>query len=458
MPDMVSKRMATRLVAWLALVVLASRALAQVPANSGLDYPIPGHGWEDGPAAFAKDMPSKFHGIWPFAPGHVGQDAQPFAPAQTSGFGNGPRPKVGWWGSYERLFWSLSAPDTSFIGAPPLTQSFDFPFFDTPAFGGSGFDDIDNSFVRAIGAWGNRWEIGYMDNTNYGWFVSVLDHVSQGQFQIIQDPLITFGDPDRILEGFSTVPIPNTNPTQFITFDIGQLPGAFETLEMKNQLVLNGVELSRDYRAPRLHNGGYLEVIYGARWFQVDDAFIVKGFGNGDGTFAVTILGTTNTYPLNILDESKWSTRSINNLIGPQIGLRWFRQRDHWITSVEGRFLAAANFQNTSQVTNLGSETIINATSTDSAGADFEFIGLGTRTHQYNTVFSPMGELRVNAAYLVTKSCAIKVGYTGIVAGNVSRASNRVDYNSVNLVGISPDHNREIFFSNGLSFGVEFNR
>jgi hypothetical protein len=226
---------------------------------------------------------------------------------------------------------------------------------------------------------------------------------------------------------------------------------------MKNQTILNGVELTRDYRAARLHNGGYLEVMYGVRWFQIDDMFNVKGFGNGEGTFAVTLLGTTNTFPLNILDESQWFTRTFNNLIGPQLGFRWFRQRDHWITSVEGRFLAAANFQNTHQVTNMGSDVIQNSQD-DSPGADFEFVGLGTRTHQYNTVFSPLGELRVNAAYLIGRSCALKVGYTGIVTGGISRASNRVDYNSPNLVGILPANNREVFFVNGLNFGVEFNR
>ncbi len=221
---------------------------------------------------------------------------------------------------------------------------------------------------------------------------------------------------------------------------------------------LNGVELTRMYRAPRLHNGGFFEILYGARWFQIDDAFRVTGFGRGAGTFAITILGTTNTWPLNILDGSQWTTRSINNLVGPEIGLRWFRQRGRWITSAEGRFIAAANFQNTQQVTQLGTDTLQNRSAIESAGADLDFIGLGTKTHQYNAVFSPMGELRVNSSYTVTSKVSVKVGYTGIVVGGVSRAVNRVDYNSPNLVGITPANNREIFFINGLNFGVEVNR
>jgi hypothetical protein len=350
---------------------------------------------------------------------------------------------VGWWFSYERAFWSLSQPDRSEIGAPPLN----LPIIPVPPFfGGDPVQPVDNSFIRAIGAWGNRWEVGYMDNTNYGWFVSVLDHISQGQYQIVNEPIITFGDPNQLLEAFLIDP-PDV-------FDVGQIPGAFRVLEMKSQTILNGVELSREYRAARLHKGGYLEVIYGARWFQIDDSFIVKGFGNGEDTISITNGDVTGNYPRNALDESKWSTRSSNNLIGPQIGLRWFRQRDHWITSVEGRFLAAANFQNTNQVTELGT----NEFGRISPPSRLAFLGLGTRTHQNNTVFSPLGELRVTVSYLVGRSAALKVGYTGIVTGGISRASNRVDYNSPNLIGILPANNREVFFVNGLNFGVEFNR
>jgi len=61
-------------------------------------------------------------------------------------------------------------------------------------------------------------------------------------------------------------------------------------------------------------------------------------------------------------------------------------------------------------------------------------------------------------AYAATRNVNIKVGYEGMVVGNVSRASNRVDYNSPNLVGITPKSNDEIFFVNGLNFGVEINR
>ena len=87
-----------------------------------------------------------------------------------------------------------------------------------------------------------------------------------------------------------------------------------------------------------------------------------------------------------------------------------------------------------------------------------DFRGLGTDTHQYTTTFSPLGELRVNVAFQATSNVALKVGYTGIVVGNVSRASNRIDYDSVNLIGILPTNFHQTFFANGINFGVEINR
>ncbi len=82
---------------------------------------------------------------------------------------------------------------------------------------------------------------------------------------------------------------------------------------------------------------------------------------------------------------------------------------------------------------------------------------MGVDNHLYTTTFSPVGELRVNVAYNVTRSVAINAGYTGLVVGNISRASNSINYDAVNLVGIHLNDN-QIFFANGLNFGVSINR
>jgi hypothetical protein len=445
---MLSKRTARWLFTCVAVVLTTRGALAQIPADSGADYPGPGQSYELGGAPFAAGEPESWtHGAFPVSPGHVGSYAQPFAPAQTSEYGNGPRAHEGWFFGYQRLVWSLSQPESSFMGAHPIHT---VPAFGTNFLVPANALTIDNSFIRAVQAWGNLWEIGYMDDTSYGWYLGILDHVSQGQYETKINPFITFGDPDQLLTGYVFV--------LGVPVELGQFPGVFETLLMRNITTLNGVEAMRTYRAPRLHRGGYFEVMYGVRWFQMVDGYEVWGMGNGESRITFGGIPDDATFPYNMLDESYWGTTVQNNLIGPQIGLRWFAQRGHWVTSVEGRFLAAANFQNVHQKAFLGTDTLTNRDGIVGPGGAIAFQGLATNSHVYNTTFSPMGELRVNVAYAATRNINLTVGYDGIIVGNVSRASNRVDYNSPNLVGITPKSNNEVFFVNGLNFGVTINR
>jgi hypothetical protein len=446
---MLIKRTATWLFAWGALL-WAPMALAQVPANSNLEYQTTNPSYENGSAPFAESEPRSHRPFVPFHPTTVEPQWRWFGPAETSSYGNGPRAKVGWFGSYERLFWSLSAPEVGYVGSLTAPPS----ILETNSIGPT----VDNSFIGAIGAWGNRFEVGFIDADNYGWLASVLDHVNQAQFRAVEDPNIRFNDPNGLLHAFVPITIPG-----FGTFseDIGELPTNFSILAMKNVLVLNGLELMRMYRAPRLHNGGYFELLYGTRWLQISDTINIQAVGHGNvqetGTISPFGVGTTFSFSSNILDGSSWSTRVINNLVGPQLGGRWSRQQGRWVTSVEARFLAAANFQNASQKTHLGDQTLINQAALD-VNLTTPFRGLGTNTHQYNTTFSPTGELRAQVTCQVSSNVGLKVGYTGLIVGDISRASNRVDYSGPNLISILPTNIHQIFFSNGLNFGVEINR
>jgi hypothetical protein len=443
---MLSRRTATRLFAGVIAVLLATRAaLAQVPANSNLDYPSPSQAWEDNNAPFSDANPGKIGNLWPWKPGHVGSYAQPFAPAQTSAYGNGPRPNIGWFFSYERLYWSINKPETAVLGsetaAAPVSNVY-IPI-DVPA-----YNSVDTSKFTANGAWGNRWEVGYVDNNNTGWMVSVLDHVQQSQYHIDNAVQMQFTDPGNLLLGSVLI--------DGFLFDIGKMATIFSEVQQQNITTLNGVDASRIYRAPRLHNGGYFEVLYGPRWFQIYDAYIVNAF-NG---LQSGILDRGNVEG-NPLADSNWSSVIQNNLVGGEIGLRWFKQTGRFITSVDGRFFAAANFQNMKLKTRLGTENARHVQeNNDSEGVLVarQFLGLGTDQGSFITTFAPMGELRVNASYAVTAKVSLKVGYTGMVAGGIGRASNRLDYDQTKLITISDSNEHQIFFVNGLNFGVEVNR
>src|SRR5262245_24699751 len=53
----------------------------------------------------------------PFAPVQFDHDLQPFAPADISEYGNGPPSRVGFFASYERLYWSISKPALAIVGS-----------------------------------------------------------------------------------------------------------------------------------------------------------------------------------------------------------------------------------------------------------------------------------------------------------------------------------------------------
>jgi hypothetical protein len=266
--------------------------------------------------------------------------------------------------------------------------------------------------------------------------VSVLDHVSQGQFHQFQSARVLFDDPNQLLD------------ISFLGIDLGKFPPAFLFLNVKNVTKMNGVEVMRFYRPPRLHEGGYVDVMWGARFLQLDDTFVV----NGDNFLVPTSQPGLSQQLFGPMTNSTWSTRAQNNMVGPQIGLRWAHQRARWIWSAEGRFLGAANFQSVIQKTVIGDLSGINSLPTNIIP------GLGGSQHAFVTTFSPVGEIRLQFSYQAFSNVALKFGYTGIVIGNISRASNRIDYSGPNLVSILPGGTHQTFYSNGINFGVEVNR
>ncbi len=459
---MLIRRMAVWLLTLGALAWLAESAGAQ-PAHSGVQYPTPNPTYEHGSAPFAESAP-RDHGLNPFKPVGFEPQFNWFAPAETSSYGKGPKPNIGYFFSYERLYWSPGSPEKAYVGSETVYDPLS-PFDDDiNSFFPNG-PSVDNRFITAHGMWGNRWELGYTDVDDYGWLVSVLDHVSQGTYRTDFNPAFLITDPNGITDAAVRFTIKDSDG-DFLLLNIGNLPAIPAELQMKNILQLNGVEISRFYRARQLHNGSYFELLYGVRWFNINDTFWARAFGNGmipnsraysGGTFGPYELeSATAVFPMNIFDETTWSMRANNNLIGPQIGFRLFRERQRWVTSVAARFLAAANFQNLQLKTDVGSITT-QTQGTINQNVLTSFRGLGSDIQEYTTTFSPMGELRVDVGYNVTRAVNITVGYTGVVVGNISRASNSIDYDAVNLIGIKRNTD-QIFWANGLSFGVAINR
>jgi hypothetical protein len=71
--------------------------------------------------------------------------------------------------------------------------------------------------------------------------------------------------------------------------------------------------------------------------------------------------------------------------------------------------------------------------------------------------FAPLGELRFETQFQLTRMASLRMGYTGLVSGGMGHASRRVDYSLPNI-GVLDRHKNEAFIINGFNVGFELNR
>jgi hypothetical protein len=401
-----------------------------------------------------------------------------------------------------------------------------------------------------------------MDTDDTGWLVSILDHISSGQNVSLPGGTVLFNDPTGFLQGYqtaisgdfdadlngnhiygrngyalptesvtqgttiaSTPPIVEppiitllfpTGPTTAAPADTGlyfpQLtllngkvvapgtPGSvtytqvggdevvftptFTALQISDKVTTTGTEIMRMYRTPQLHDGGTIDLLYGARYLQLNDVFQVYGTG---GPF----------------DAMEITQKVLNNVVGPQIGARYAKQRGRWSVFAEGRFFPSANFaveKNTSVlasnsqpsttansnglngtngtngntgITGTSSTSSTSGTSGSTGGASVNAQGpaiekrdapaallygaLTSSAGLNNMQFSPACEFRAGANCWLTQGVAVKFSYTGIFLPNMTRASNTIDYSLPNIGIISGGHHQCVIL-NGLTLGIEINR
>lgn len=389
------------------------------------------------------------------------RDMQLFAPANVSPYGNGPQPPEGFFFTFDQMFWNISRPATQTIGRPGGTREVWY---------GPGAGDFfvqtnthDTSLLQSSALTGSqRFEVGRILD-RWGWFVSTYNLHSQNQEltfrnvgMVLEDPEYQVGanPPRRFMQGRYEL---DTDPVAWS--GLLDLPLTFDTMTVTNRAKHWNVELNMLYRTRQLHKGGFLEFFAGARYLEFDDQFVVSGFS----PLPVEIDGediVVGDHPLlGILDDSFWDTQANNHVIGPQIGLRWFRQTGSWRLSGEGRFFAGINNQSITQYGVLGSE--LDPYTTVAGRPDA--VGPQGFSHRATAVeFSPAWEVRANLHYQFTRAISFKVGWTGFWMDSVARASGMVDYQVNHLnnasMGIDMANNRQSVFIHGMNIGFEVNR
>jgi hypothetical protein len=216
--------------------------------------------------------------------------------------------------------------------------------------------------------------------------------------------------------------------------DLVFLPTTWQTVVTSNRATIDGVELSRfhnlrnDHMMAK-HQNNQFRLMYGVRFVRLRDQFNVDAFGGTIG-------------------DSFWHTQIDNNIVGPQLGLSWFHQRQKFRFELNGRFMAGYNIGDWDQTAALGEEL---------RG------GNHNRPYRWNPTysvhgrqsedFSPLTELRAQLSYQVTTAISAKLGYTATYIGNVHRAASSIRYELPTMGFI--DGSGENVVMNSLNFGVD---
>lgn len=398
------------------------------------------------------------------------QDAQIFAPAENDQFGGGARANEGFFFQLEGLCWWIKAPHTEAIGSPGFEQT----AYLTPSRTVEQVNTLDTSGIAADAVSGTRFETGYIHGHD-GFLWSYFNLTGQNERLGYGNSYISFDDRANMLTGYvaeydGSVYTPSQTPLL--------LPVKFDDVLVTSRVKTWGTELNYVYRGHAGPHAGIFELLLGARYFELQDRFTVNGYGDpflreattdggGGTTDGTTTLGTP-LGPGSILADSVWWATAQNRVIGPQIGLHWFRKNERWTWEAEGRFFAGLNVQGLKQGASLGSqlnEQNFSPPAEDGGNGMILFQPLNmTRTTAFHSAsaneWSPGVELRLGLTYQLTRAFDVRVGWSGFWIDGIARSADLIDYslNDTQIMGIDMKDNRQSVFMHGLTFGFDINR
>jgi hypothetical protein len=319
-----------------------------------------------------------------------------FAQPQLSTYGRGPQPPNGVYFNVDYMRLAIQAPEAAPIGEAGSSLST-----------GQFINEFDN---------GSRYEIGNRVDDK-GWLV--------GGFQISQNQTIRSGGAAGLLGA--------NGSGAAIVFEQGPAAGFnFENIHVHNQTNAWGLEIMRTWRLEpeRIPYAVVCEWMFGVRYLYFRDIYDFDGFRNNS--------------------EGVWQTKSENNLIGPQIGVRFSKQYGPWFISVEPRAFAGFNFQTLNQQGRLP-DSIVAA----NLPAPFN-------NSQNQEEFSPVGEFRADVAYLLTRKVRTRFGYAGYWIDNLARAPSLVNYSipvaglTTPVMGFNNNPSQDSYIQ-GIYWGIEVN-
>jgi hypothetical protein len=317
-----------------------------------------------------------------------------FGPPEVSSYGGGAMPNEGWFASLDGLYWSVSRPSPVQIGLP-IVDIGGFP---------AAFSDVDTAFLAAPFVSGQRFEVGNVQD-HRGWLFSTYRLDTQQQAEQFEN----------------------------IGFEFNGEGNWFNRFYVENRVTNWSIELMRMHRSRQLHNGGFIEFMYGVRYMEMNEDF--SAATSRQLFFLPDNQAWVNGY---------WVTQVENHIVGPQLGLRYFHKIERFMVNVEGRAMPGVNFQNVRSDVNIGQEGITWDTRSFTDA-------------RYWDAFSVVLELRTELRFQLTRNVTFRAGWNGVWMDNTIRASHQVDY-SIPPTIVTPRERMEGTFLHGVSIGLDLNR
>jgi hypothetical protein len=325
------------------------------------------------------------------------------------------RASTGWFATYDRIHLYGTGPETTEPG-------------------------IDKN--RLDGGWGYRYELGYMlPGEDHGWLFNWTRN-KVGEYHIFrQERLNRFIDPEDgpsvTQPPFGDALLPEEGNNMGYNYRF------YDIVDTQNHLEYDSYELNKTWRMDPLHYGGIIEPFVGVRWMRMTDA---NGFMDYQSTDENPPLIGPNFEDAELLTVTGATTE--NELIGPQLGFRFFRARERYVFSTDFRVFCGANFQQTF------SQKLETLTIYDGAGqgSEVERIIRNSTEPVYSTneEFYIGFDVRAELGYQLTKMIQVRGGFQLIdVAQGVWRGG---DGSMVN--GGDDDQN---YLMVGITAGVSVN-
>ncbi len=392
----------------------------------------------------------------------VESDMQLFAPAETEGFGGGVRNNEGFFAMVDFIQWTISKPNTTEIGFQGTPRQV---FLDPTDFYFQS-NSLNTNFIDSENTLGERFALGSIDDGEgfmvSGWYLHTLSE--NFSFTGVQ---VNFNAPLIPGETNNSVPLGEANLLQgnidaAVPPDVRDLPVVFNTLEIKDASSAYRVDVDYIHRIQPTEHCGTFELYFGVGYMNFTEDFDVTA---PDIEPAPTNPPTAaSPTPGGILNDSYWYTHAVNNIVGPEFKIRWFRTYDRWTWEAQGGFMAGYNRQDITQ-NGVFAEEANDPTSAYFHGNIGQGLYLLTTSFQNSAFlneFSPVTDFSGNIKYAITRAVSVRVGYSFLWAANIARPVDMVNYEigtgPGQKMGIITANNRQDVFIQGWNVGIEMNR